>query len=126
MSNLVNKQDIEALEVYLRLVKMPMSYQVEMDLPSLMHWLDLASDNFAARLKEKCLRLTNKEMNLCCLLRMNSSLEEMSRIMHVKEETIKRTVYRACIHLNVENSKDKFASFIKEFKKDSHKGDTKI
>lgn len=115
MSELVNKQDIEALEVYLRLVKMPMSYQVEMDLPSLMHWLDLASDNFASRLKRKYPRLTNKEMNLCCFQRMNCSLEEMGKIMQVKDGTIKRTVYRACSHLSIENNKAKFASFIKEF-----------
>ena len=46
---------------------------------------------------------------------MGYTHQEMGIIMHVKEETIKRNIYRACTHLNLENDKVGFASFIASF-----------
>ena len=114
-SELVSIEDFNALEVYLRLQKVPTSYSVKNDLPGLRRWLDLASGNFASRLKKEYPRLTAQEMNVCCFQRLGYSLEDMSRIMQVKEESIKRTVYRACMHLNIENSKELFKGFVEAY-----------
>ena len=46
---------------------------------------------------------------------MGYTHQEMGIIMHVKEETIKRNIYRACTHLNLENDKLGFANFIASF-----------
>ena len=112
MNEFVSMQDFKALEVYLRLSKKPTSYNMEADLFYLKHWLDLTSENFASRLKKEYPRLTDKEMNLCCFLRMGYSIEEMSRMLQVKEDTIKRNMYRACTHLNIGNNREVFKTFV--------------
>ena len=115
MNETVSIQDFKALEVYLRLLKRPTSYCVGNDLFYLKHWLDLTSENFASRLKKEYPRLTNKEMNLCCFQRMGYSIEEMSRMLQVKEDTIKRNMYRACTHLNISNNREVFKAFVAAF-----------
>ena len=91
MNEFVSVQDLKAFEVYLRLLKNPYSYSMEDDFVYLKHWVDLTSENFASRLKKEYPRLTDKEMNVCCFLRMGYSIEAMSRMLHVKEGSIKRT-----------------------------------
>ncbi len=107
--------DIKSLGLYLRLTQTPNSYYPQSELPSLMHWLDLSSSNFATRLKEKYPELTSAEMNLCCLQRMGYSLEQIASIMHIKETSIIRNIYRACIHLGITNNKEVFSNFISSF-----------
>lgn len=114
-SELVSLKDFNALEVYLRLLKIPTSYCVKNDLPSLCHWLDLVSDNFASRLKKEYPRLTAQEMNVCCFQRLGYSMEDMGRIMQVKEESIRRTIYRVCTYLDIKNSKELFYDFIETY-----------
>lgn len=111
----ITEQDVKALEVYLRLMKMPSTYRMERDLTKLMHWLDLASDDFAYRLTREYPRLTLNEINLCCLLRMDCSWEKISVMMGVKERTIYRTLYRACEHMDKKGSKEAFKSFIRSY-----------
>lgn len=90
------EKDIQSLAIYLKLLSYPESYDMENDLISLKHWLDLTSNNFATRLKQNYPYLTRRETNLCCLLRMGYSWENISALMGVKKESIYRLVYRLC------------------------------
>ena len=77
----ITERDVKALEVYLRLLKMPSTYRMERDLTELMHWLDLTSDDFVYRLRKAYPRLTRNEINLCCLLRVDCSWEKIIALM---------------------------------------------
>ena len=108
-------EDIQALEFYLRFLQAPESYHAMNDFLHLQHWVNLVYNNFAHRLKETYPSITPTELTICYLQRMGYTHQEMGIIMHVKEETIKRNIYRACTHLNLENDKVRFASFIASF-----------
>ena len=108
----ITERDVKALEVYLRLLRMPLTYCMERDLPDLKHWLDLTSGRFASRLKRAYPWLTNGEMNICCLQRMGYTVAEMSALLGVKEASVNRTVYRACERLNIGGNKQVFQTFI--------------
>ena len=90
------EKDIQSLAIYPKLLSYPESYDMENDLISLKHWLDLTSNNFATRLKQNYPYLTRRETNLCCLLRMGYSWENISALMGVKKGSIYRLVYRLC------------------------------
>ena len=98
-------EDIQALEFYLRLLQSPLTYNPNTDLPLLQHWLNLAYNNFAIRWRNAYPNLTSTELTLCYLQRMGYTQKRMSTIMRVKEETIKRNIYRTCEHLNIQNDK---------------------
>ncbi|MBQ4056889.1 MAG: hypothetical protein IJD32_07320 [Bacteroidaceae bacterium] len=111
----VTERDVKALEVYLRLLKMPSTYCMEEDLKELMHWLDLTSNDFVYRLRKAYPQLTHNEINLCCLLRMGYSWEKITAMMGVKERTVYRTLYRACNHMSQRGSKEGFKTFIQGY-----------
>ena len=115
MEKLVSIQEIKALEVYLRLMRKPSAYDVQEDLHNLMYWLDLTSNQFALRLKKEYPLLTIHELNLCCLLRMGYSLEDMGIMMKVKDTTIRRYIYRTCDRLHIKNNKKDFEAFISRY-----------
>lgn len=100
-------EDIQALEFYLRLLQSPLTYNPNTDLPLLQHWLNLAYNNFSIRWRNAYPNLTSTELTLCYLQRMGYSQKRMSTIMRVKEETIKRNIYRTCEHLNIQNDKER-------------------
>ena len=100
-------EDIQALEFYLRLLQSPLTYNPKTDLPFLQHWLNLAHNNFAIRWRNAYPNLTSTELTLCYLQRMGYTQKRMSTIMRVKEETIKRNIYRTCEHLNIQNDKER-------------------
>ena len=118
-------EDIQALEFYLRLLQSPLTYNPKNDLPLLQHWLNLAYNNFAIRWRNAYPNLTSTELTLCYLQRMGYTQKRMSTIMRVKEETIKRNIYRTCEHLNIQNDKgrgkdnkeklEKFAELVNSF-----------
>jgi len=114
-------EDIQALEVYIKLLQNPKSYQAKNDFPHLQHWLNLAHNNFATRLVTRYPNLSPTELTLCYLQRIGYSLTQMSIAMEVKEDTIKRNIYRASEHLKIEKDKEKtertkkFAHFVKSF-----------
>ena len=107
--------DIQALGLYLRLTESPESYYPMSELTNLMHWLDLSSSNFATRLRDKFPMITPTEMNLCCLIRMGYSIEQIATIMHIKTTSIHRNIYRTCTHLDLENNKEAFIGFITSY-----------
>lgn len=115
MNDIVCIQDVEALRVYLRMVQAPESYNAENDFFNLQHWVNLVHNNFAQRLKEAYPYLTPTELTICCLQRMGYSYHEMSIAMHVKEETVRRNIYRICSHLKLDNAKLKFPCFIADY-----------
>lgn len=100
-------EDIQALEFYLRLLQSPLTYNPKTDLPLLQHWLNLAYNNFSIRWRNAYPNLTSTELTLCYLQRMGYTQKRMSTIMRVKEETIKRNIYRTCEHLNIQNDKER-------------------
>lgn len=108
------EKDIQSLAIYLKLLSYPESYDMENDLISLKHWLDLTSNNFATRLKQNYPYLTRRETNLCCLLRMGYSWENISALMRVKKESIYRLVYRLCKKMGLEGHRDEFRTFINQ------------
>ena len=118
-------EDIQALEFYLRLLQSPLTYNPKTDLPFLQHWLNLAHNNFAIRWSNAYPNLTSTELTLCYLQRMGYTQKRMSTIMRVKEETIRRNIYRTCEHLNIQNDKgrgkdnkeklEKFAELVNSF-----------
>ena len=118
-------EDIQALEFYLRLLQSPLTYNPKNDLPLLQHWLNLAYNNFAIRWRNTYPNLTSTELTLCYLQRMGYTQKRMSTIMRVKEETIRRNIYRTCEHLNIQNDKgrgkdnkeklEKFAELVNSF-----------
>ena len=94
MNEFVSVQDLKAFEVYLRLLKNPYSYSMEDDFVYLKHWVDLTSENFASRLKKEYPRLTDKEMNVCCLVRMNLSLQSLDDIYCISKNSVSRRKLR--------------------------------
>ena len=118
-------EDIQALEFYLRLLQSPLTYNLNTDLPLLQHWLNLVHNNFAIRWRNTYPNLTSTELTLCYLQRMGYTQKRMSTIMRVKEETIRRNIYRTCEHLNIQNDKgrgkdnkeklEKFAELVNSF-----------
>ena len=115
IKELVDMQDIQALGLYLRLIQIPASFRASVDLPLLKHWIDMTSDNFATRLQERFPYLTPGEMCVCCLQRMGYSLKGMSEVLQVKEETIRRNIYRICNRLNLTSDREGFERFIVAF-----------
>ena len=109
-------EDIQALEFYLRILQDSGSFHTKNDFESLKHWLDLSQNNFASRLKSKYPYLSPVELTLCCLLRMGYSLKQISTMLKVQEETIRRNIYRACTHMNINGDKEKIKEFTSTIK----------
>ena len=113
MLQIATKKDIDAVAVYLRLVQLPESYNAKNDFAGLKRWLNLSQNNFATRFQDQYPNLTPKELTLCCLLRMDYSLKQISTILNVQEDTIRRNIYRAYTHM-----KDKKDNHNKELLKE--------
>ena len=115
MLQIATRQDIDAVAVYLRLVQLPESYNAKNDFTSLKRWLNLSQNNFATRFQDQYPHLTPKELTLCCLLRMDYSFKQISTILNVQEETIRRYIYRAYSHMKDKkdnHNKDLLKEFI--------------
>ena len=115
MDRRVSMKDIEALEVYLLLLREPDAYDMQQDLFCLMHWQYLTSDGFALRLRKEYPQLTLQELNLCCLLRMGYSWKKIGELMKVKDGTARRYIYRVCSRLDIPGNKKDFERFIKTY-----------
>ena len=121
MLQIATRQDIDAVAVYLRLVQLPESYNAKNDFTGLKRWLNLSQNNFATRFQDQHPNLTPKELTVCCLLRMNYSLKQISTILNVQEDTIRRNIYRAYTHMKDKKdnpNKDllkEFISLVKSF-----------
>ncbi|MBR5203601.1 MAG: tetratricopeptide repeat protein [Bacteroidaceae bacterium] len=110
-----DSEDILALGAYIRLKRDLSLYEPSSDLSTLGHWLDIVSTQFASRLQEKHPNLTASELNVCYLHRMNYSLHEIAQAMHVKPDSIKRYIYRACTNMGIIQSREEFTKYILKF-----------
>ena len=108
-------EDILALGVYIRLKRDLSLYNPFSDIFTLGHWLDIVSNLFSSRLQEKHHNLTTTELNICYLHRMGYSIHEISQAMHVKPESIKRYIYRACTNMSIAQSREDFEKYISNF-----------
>lgn len=110
-----DSEDILALGVYIRLKRDLSLYNPSSDLPLLGHWLDIVYNQFASRLTSEHRNLTVSELSICYLHRMGYSIQEMSQAMHVKTDSIKRYIYRACANMGIPQSREEFAKYISKF-----------
>ena len=110
-----DSEDILALGVYIRLKRDLSLYNPSSDLPLLGHWLDIVYNQFASRLTSEHRDLTVSELSICYLHRMGYSIQEMSQAMHVKTDSIKRYIYRACANMGIPQSREEFAKYISKF-----------
>ena len=110
-----DSEDILALGVYIRLKRDLSLYNPSSDLPLLEHWLDIVYNQFASRLTSEHRNLTVSELSICYLHRMGYSIQEMSQAMHVKTDSIKRYIYRACANMGIPQSREEFGKYISKF-----------
>lgn len=110
-----DSEDILALGVYIRLKRDLSLYNPSSDLPLLGHWLDIVYNQFASRLTSEHRNLTVSELSICYLYRMGYSILEISQAMHVKTDSIKRYIYRACANMGIPQSREEFAKYILKF-----------
>lgn len=110
-----DSEDVLALGVYIRLKRDLSLYNPSSDLPLLGHWLDIVYNQFASRLTSEHRNLTVSELSICYLHRMGYSIQEMSQAMHVKTDSIKRYIYRACANMGIPQSREEFAKYISKF-----------
>ena len=110
-----NSEDILALGVYIRLKRDLSLYNPSSDLPLLGHWLDIVYNQFASRLTSEHRDLTVSELSICYLHRMGYSILEISQAMHVKTDSIKRYIYRACANMGIPQSREEFGIYISKF-----------
>ena len=110
-----DSEDILALGVYIRLKRDLSLYNPSSDLPLLGHWLDIVYNQFASRLTSEHRDLTVSELNICYLHRMGYSILEISQAMHVKTDSIKRYIYRACANMGIPQSREEFGKYISKF-----------
>ena len=107
--------DICALGLYIRLRQDLKSYQPLSDYDALLHWVNITSSCFASRIMEKYPHLSSSETTLCCLTRMGYSNAQISAILHVKQISVNRYIYRTCTSLGLPNNKESFLKFISSF-----------
>lgn len=110
-----DSEDILALGGYIRLKRDLSLYNPSSDLPLLRHWLDIVYNQFASRLTSEHRNLTVSELSICYLHRMGYSILEISQAMHVKTDSIKRYIYRACANMGIPQSREEFAKYISTF-----------
>ena len=110
-----DSEDILALGVYIRLKRDLSLYNPSSDLPLLEHWLDIVYNQFASRLTSEHRNLTVSELSICYLHRMGYSIQEISQAMHVKTDSIKRYIYRACTNMGISQSREEFGKYISKF-----------
>lgn len=110
-----DSEDILALGVYIRLKRDLSLYNPSSDLPLLEHWLDIVYNQFASRLTSEHRNLTVSELSVCYLHRMGYSILEISQAMHVKTDSIKRYIYRACTNMGISQSREEFGKYISKF-----------
>ena len=110
-----DSEDILALGVYIRLKRDLSLYNPSSDLPLLGHWLDIVYNQFASRLTSEHRNLTVSELSVCYLHRMGYSILEISQAMHVKTDSIKRYIYRACTNMGISQSREEFGKYISTF-----------
>ena len=108
-------EDIQSLGVYIRLQRDLSLYTPSADVALLGHWLDMVSNQFASRLREAHPNLTITELCLCYLHKMGYTVNEMSQAMHIKPDSIKRYIYRACANMGISQSREDFTKYISQY-----------
>lgn len=107
--------DIRALGMYTRLHQNLQYYNPSSDYDTLLRWVNITSNHFAKRLIEKHSHLNTSEITLCCFTRMGYSNAQIAEILHVKQTSVNRYIYRTCEALKLPNSKESFLNYILSF-----------
>lgn len=104
--------DIRALSWYIHLRSDLASYNPTVDYPMLCHWLNMTANGFANRVTEKHPTLKTSETTLCFLKYAGFSYSQIAEILHIKENSIIRYIYRICEGLNLNKSKTEFEKYL--------------
>ncbi|MBR5204890.1 MAG: tetratricopeptide repeat protein [Bacteroidaceae bacterium] len=107
--------DIRALGLYTRLRQNLQYYNPSSDYDALLHWVNITSSCFASRIMEKYPHLSTTEVTLCCLTRMGYSNAQITAILHVKQTSASRYIYRTCSSLGLPGNKESFLNFVLSF-----------
>lgn len=71
--------------------------------------------NFFVKLKDQFHSLTPREMQLCALLRLNLSIKEMSNVLGISQEGVKKARYRIRKKLELTDSNENLSAFLMTF-----------
>ena len=107
--------DVRTLSWYIHLRMDLSSYNSIVDYPILCHWLNMVGDGLANRFTEKHPNLRTTEKTLCYLRYVGFTYSQVAEILHVKESSITRYVYRICEGLNLPKSKSEFEKYLHTF-----------
>ena len=107
--------DVRTLSWYIHLRMDLSSYNPTVDYPMLCHWLNMVGDGFANRLTEKHPNLRTTEKTLCYLRYIGFTYSQIAEILHVKESSVTRYIYRICEGLNISKSKFEFEKYFHTF-----------
>ena len=107
--------DVRTLSWYIHLRMDLSSYNSTVDYPMLCHWLNMVGDGFANRFTDKHPNLRTTEKTLCYLRYVGFTYSQIAEILHVKESSITRYIYRICEGLNLSKSKFEFEKHLHTF-----------
>lgn len=90
----LEKEDLKALNFFKHLHQPGMCYDTDQHYHQLKHWCNLLYDGFADKLQTIYPMLTPSDMEICCLLRMGYTLEDMCELFHSTPDTIRKRMQR--------------------------------
>lgn len=70
------------------------SYQVDREWEGFKMRFENVHENFFKNLKERCPELTNGDLKLCALLKLNMNMKEAARVLGISPESVKTARYR--------------------------------
>ena len=104
VNNVITESDIEAIHFYILLKKntstIILNCSVE-EWKKLFYFSDMISDRFYSRLLYAYPQLGQRELCLCCLIRLRFSNREIATLLGIKEESVLRSRNRLKKLLNV-------------------------
>ena len=113
VNNVITESDIEAFHFYILLKKntstIILNCSVE-EWKKLFYFSDMISDRFYSRLLYAYPQLGQRELCLCCLIRLRFSNREIATLLGIKEESVLRSRNRLKKLLNV-NRYQKLSNF---------------
>ena len=102
----LEKEDLKALNFFKHLAQPDVCYDTDQHYNQLNHWCNLLYEGFTDKLQIIYPMLTPSDMEICCMVRMGYNLEEISRIFHSSEDTIRKRMQRMYKFFNVTNRMD--------------------
>ncbi len=87
------------------------SYHVDREWEDFKMRFENVHENFFRNLRERCPELTNGDLRLCALLKLNMNMKEAARVLGISPESVKTARYRLRKKLNL-NGDENLVDFI--------------